>query len=139
MDRAVSLAISYIYLPDHRQIIEVHNQLQFLAYVSTFPLFYTKYHFEADTGTSQILASINHVISGTIVLCTVGADSDLPDTIAIGNHHVPKLYGLPLLMPLWNKDYVVLKCSVIAALEHRTLWCSGVHYLPTSLYNCQSI
>ena len=27
---------------------EVHNQLQFLAYVSTFPLFYTKYHFEAD-------------------------------------------------------------------------------------------
>ena len=35
----------------------------------------------------------------------VGADSDLPDTIAIGNHHVPKLYGLPLLMPLWNKDY----------------------------------
>ena len=53
MDRAVSLAISYIYLPDHRQIIEVHNQLQFLAYVSTFPLFYTKYHFEADTGTSH--------------------------------------------------------------------------------------
>ena len=27
---------------------EVHNQLQFLAYVSTFPLFYTKHHFEAD-------------------------------------------------------------------------------------------
>ena len=27
---------------------EVHNQLQFLAYISTFPLFYTKYHFEAD-------------------------------------------------------------------------------------------
>ena len=45
----------------------------------------------------------------------------------------------PLLMPLWNKDYVVLECGVIAALEHRTLWCSGVHYLPTSLYNCQSI
>ena len=76
------------------------------------------------------------MISGTIVLYTVGADSDLPDTIAIGNHHVPKLYGLPLLMPLWNKDYVVLECDVIAALEHRTLWCSGV---PTSLYNCQSI
>ena len=56
------------------------------------------------------------MISGTIVL---GADSDLPDTIAIGNHHVPKLYGLPLLMPLWNKDYVVLECGVIAALEHR--------------------
>ena len=97
---------------------------------------------DTATGTSHIrtiLASINHVISGTIVLCTVGADSDLPDTIAIGNHHVPKLYGLPLLMPLWNKDYVVLECGVIAALEHRTLWCSGVHYLPTSLYNCQSI
>ena len=72
------------------------------------------------------------MIRGTIVLCTVGADSDLPDTIAIGNHHVPKLYGLPLLMPLWNKDYVVLECGVIAR-------CSGVHYLPTSLYNCQSI
>ena len=97
---------------------------------------------DTATGTSHIrtiLASINHVISGTIVLCTVGADSDLPDTIAIGNHHVPKLYGLPLLMPLWNKDYVVLECGVIATLEHRTLWCSGVHYLPTSLYNCQSI
>ena len=96
---------------------------------------------DTATGTSHrtILASINHVISGTIVLCTVGADSDLPDTIAIGYHHVPKLYGLPLLMPLWNKDYVVLECGVIAALEHRTLWCSGVHYLPTSLYNCQSI
>ena len=90
---------------------------------------------DTATGTSHIrtiLASINHVISGTIVLCTVGADSDLPDTIAIGNHHVPKLYGLPLLMPLWNKDYVVLECGVIAG-------CSGVHYLPTSLYNCQSI
>ena len=37
------------YLPDHRQVRStVHNQLQFLAYVSTFPLFYTKYHFEAD-------------------------------------------------------------------------------------------
>ena len=122
---------------------EVHNQLQFLAYVSTFPLFYTQNIIlkltDTATGTSQILASINHVISGTIVLCTVGADSDLPDTIAIGNHHVPKLYGLPLLMPLWNKDYVVLECGVIAALEHRTLWCSGVHYLPTSLYNSQSI
>ena len=59
---------------------------------------------DTATGTSHIrtiLASINHVISGTIVL---GADSDLPDTIAIGNHHVPKLYGLPLLMPLCNKD-----------------------------------
>ena len=87
---------------------------------------------DTATGTSHIrtiLASINHVISSTIVL---GADSDLPDTIAIGNHHVPKLYGLPLLMPLWNKDYVVLECGVLAG-------CSGVHYLPTSLYNCQSI
>ena len=118
---------------------EVHNQLQFLAYVSTFPLFYTKYHFEADRHSDRDKPNIGHVISGTIVLCTVVADSDLPDTIAIGNHHVPKLYGLPLLMPLWNKDYVVLECGVIAALEHRTLWCSGVHYLPTSLYNCQSI
>ena len=121
---------------------EVHNQLQFLAYVCCSIQNIILKLTDTATGTSHIraiLASINHVISGTIVLCTVGADSDLPDTIAIGNHHVPKLYGLPLLMPLWNKDYVVLECGVIAALEHRTLWCSGVHYLPTSLYNCQSI
>ena len=144
MDRAVSLAISYIYLPDHRQV-------RTTKYITNYNSLRTYLHFRCSiqniilkltdtaTGTSQILASINHVISGTIVLCTVGADSDLPDTLAIGNHHVPKLYGLPLLMPLWNKDYVVLECGVIAALEHWTLWCSGVHYLPTSLYNCQSI
>ena len=48
MDRAVSLAISYIYICQIIARYEIHNQLQFLAYVSTFPLFYTKYHFEAD-------------------------------------------------------------------------------------------
>ena len=76
------------------------------------------------------------MISGTIVLCTVGADSDLPDIIAIGNHHVPKLYGLPLLMPLWNKDYVVLECGVIAALElYGVVVCiiCQPHYITVSL------
>ena len=127
--------------PGTKYITNYNSLRRYLHFCCSIPNIILKLT-DTATGTSHIrtiLASINHVISGTIVLCTVGADSDLPDTIAIGNHHVPKLYGLPLLMPLWNKDYVVLECGVIAALEHRTLWCSGVHYLPTSLYNCQSI
>ena len=142
MDRAVSLAILYTIFvrssPATKYITNYNSLRTYLHFRRSIQNIILKLT-DTATGTSHIrtiLASINHVISGTIVLCTVGADSDLPDTIAIGNHHVPKLYGLPLLMPLWNKDYVVLECDVIAALEHRTLWCSGV---PTSLYNCQSI
>ena len=55
------------------------------------------------------------MISGTIVLCTVGADSDLPDTIAIGNHHVPKWYGLPFR---GSRDLLLLGADIRETVSH---------------------